>query len=114
MLVFAIVGHMIGDYLLQNDWMAEGKKRSSLICAIHAAIWTACVCLVGGWFEPWAIGFLFITHFAQDRTNFIRWYMNAMGQRKFAAPPMAPWSIIIVDNTWHLVALAIVAREMAR
>ncbi len=30
-----IYAHLIGDYLLQNDWMAKGKKQKSWICAIH-------------------------------------------------------------------------------
>ncbi|MBC8105775.1 MAG: DUF3307 domain-containing protein [Anaerolineae bacterium] len=112
-LALAIVGHMVGDYLLQNDWLAEGKKRSSLICALHCAIWVLSVCVATSCWIPWVIAFLFITHFAQDRTGFVRWYMVAIGQDKFASPPMAPWSIIVVDNVFHLVALAVIARSLA-
>lgn len=24
-----LIGHLVGDYLLQNDWQAQGKKKSS-------------------------------------------------------------------------------------
>ncbi len=30
-----IFAHLIGDYLLQNDWMAARKKENSLVCLIH-------------------------------------------------------------------------------
>jgi hypothetical protein len=29
----------------------------------------------------------------------------SVGQKEFSKPPMAPWSMIVVDNTWHLVVL---------
>lgn len=109
-LAFAIVGHMVGDYLLQNDWLALGKKRSSGICAIHAAIWTLAVIAFSGWWHPRIVGVLFVTHFAQDRGGFVTWWMRLIGQDKFQLPPMSPWSIIICDNAWHLVVLAMIAK----
>ena len=35
MLLDAIIGNLVGDYLLQNDYLALGKKKSSAICAVH-------------------------------------------------------------------------------
>lgn len=104
----AIIGHMVGDYLLQNDWMAEGKKLSHYICLLHASIWTWCVGLMGGipvhlWF------ILLFTHFAQDRWGFIGWYMRKFRQVKFSQSPMAPWSIIVVDNAFHLLTIYLVS-----
>lgn len=45
MLSHAIVGHLVGDYLLQNDWQAQGKKQSSWICSVHCVLWSASVML---------------------------------------------------------------------
>src|SRR2546423_433198 len=111
-LAFAIIGHLVGDYLLQNDYLALGKKRSTPICALHCLLWTSAVLLFAGssWWLWWVPLVLFVTHFAQDRTAFVGWYMRTFGQVKFAAPPMSPWSTIVVDNTMHLVVLAFVAR----
>jgi hypothetical protein len=109
-LSFAIIGHLVGDYLLQSDWMAEGKKRSSGICAIHCALWTGSVMALAGWWAWWVGPTLFITHFAQDRTQVILWFMRVTGKAGFATGPMAPWSIVAVDNSFHLLTLAIVAR----
>ena len=108
----AILGHLVGDYLLQNDWMALNKKRRSLPCAVHCAIWTAAVCYFTGWGWVAALA-LFAMHFAQDRTEVITWWMNRMGQRAFVNGPCAPWSVIVVDNVWHLLQIWLVWRFMA-
>lgn len=121
--ISALVGHLVGDYLLQNDWMALNKKQSTLHCAVHCAIWTWFVILFAceptesfwsfgsdamvnpGWFSWRVAAVLFVTHFIQDRTNIIRWWMSLIGQEKFATGPCAPWSIIVVDNVWHIVTI---------
>lgn len=109
-MVDALVGHLVGDYLIQNDWMALNKKQSSIHCAVHCTLWTLAVCLFAGWFHWLPATVLFVTHFAQDRTKIINWYMAAMGQQKFASGPCAPWSIIVVDNVWHVVTIWAVDR----
>lgn len=114
-LLGALVGHLVGDYLIQNDWMALHKKQSSVRCAIHCALWTAAVCVFAGWWlSPLVWLILFVAHFAQDRTNVIAWWMDAIGQHKFRTGPCAPWSTIVVDNVWHIVTLYLVARFVVR
>lgn len=127
----ALVGHLVGDYLLQNDWMALNKKRQVWPCVVHCLIWTICVCLFSGWgtrawlscvqlaadpsltglathwnWTHWIVpGLLFGTHFIQDHTSIIRQYMTLIGQEAFATGACAPWSIIVVDNVWHILTL---------
>lgn len=103
-MIDAFVGHLTGDYILQNDYLAIGKKKSSLICAAHCAIWTACVCLLAGWPSPLAIAILFITHFAQDRGSVVSMWMDAIGQKSFRQN-LAPWSSIVVDNVLHIITI---------
>lgn len=102
----AIVGHLVGDYLLQNDWQAIGKKRSSFVCAIHSALWAAAVCLLGqlGWV---AALILFVEHFVQDRWQLIPWWMDLVGQKSFREN-LGPWSAIVVDNVFHILAIYLV------
>jgi len=110
-LLLAIIGHLVGDYLLQNDWMALNKKQNLAICAVHATIWTLSVALFSGWFfyQNWTGaligGVLYFTHLIQDHTNIVVWWMDAIGQHQFRTGPCAPWSIIVVDNVWHIVTL---------
>lgn len=110
-LLLAIIGHLVGDYLLQNDWMALNKKARSWPCAIHCALWATAVCVFADWRAAWVWPVLFIAHFVQDRTTIIHFWMTRVNrQAKFTEPPMAPWSLIVVDNVWHIVSLYIVAR----
>lgn len=107
------IGHLVGDYLLQNDWMAMGKKSSTFICSVHCLLWTLAVYFCQAADRPWPIWtlpILFLTHFAQDRTELVRWWMEHKGQRGFASVPMAPWSLIVVDNVLHLFVLWIISR----
>lgn len=107
-----LVGHLVGDYIAQNDWMAQGKKKSSGICLIHCLLYTLAVCVFGqvpphwGWWLA-----ILVPHFLIDRTGFIVWWMRNNGQEKFLQPPLGPWSIIAVDNTFHLVCLLCVYRS---
>lgn len=110
MTIEPIIGHLVGDYLLQNDWMAGNKKSNNFACAVHCAIWTLCVVAFAGWWTNLlAIAFLFTTHFIQDRTNIIRKYMSFMRQDQFAEGVCKPWSVIIVDNVWHILEIYFVA-----
>lgn len=104
MLADAIVGHLVGDYLLQNDWMAREKKRDSWVCAVHSSIWGTAVTLFAGLSWP-AMWVLIITHFIQDRGNLVQKWMDLVGQRDFREGPCAPWSVIVVDNVWHIVTI---------
>ena len=133
-LLLAIVGHLVGDYLLQNDWMALNKKRKGwdgfVPCSFHAFFWTLAVCLFSGWWNLEVWGFLFFAHFFQDRTKVVGWWMQKIGQRQFMKPDefcwgdslnhdphvrvgLGPWSVIVVDNVWHIVSLWVVWRFIA-
>jgi hypothetical protein len=110
-LTSAVVGHLVGDYLLQNDWMALNKKKHSLPCAVHATLWTLSVCTFAGWWSLPVVAVLWITHFLQDRTGIVLFWMTKINrQAEFTKPPSAPWSIMVVDNVWHIVVLWVVWR----
>lgn len=106
-LILAIIGHLVGDYLLQNDWMALNKKHRTLPCLVHCFLWTGAVIFFSGWHSSIAALVLFTTHFIQDRTKIILWWMEIKwkDQSKFTQPPCGPWSIIVVDNVWHIVTI---------
>jgi hypothetical protein len=64
-----LLGHFIGDYLLQNKWLVETKSRSNLTCIIHCIIYTAAVSILTwtslhGWL--WSL-IIFCTHYPIDR-----------------------------------------------
>jgi hypothetical protein len=57
--------HLLGDYILQNDYLAINKSKKSLVCLIHVLIYTSCFLLLTvSWKALLVIG---ITHFLVDR-----------------------------------------------
>lgn len=104
-MIGAIVGHLVGDYLFQNDWQALNKKKQWTPLIIHCAIWTVCVMAFGGACNIWAGIILFCLHAVQDGTNIIRLHMRLVGQEQFATGPLSPWSIVVVDNVCHIVTI---------
>ena len=104
-LTSAIIGHLVADYLLQFDWIAENKKKNSWVCALHCLIWSICVSAMGHIWNITAFTIFFVTHYMQDRNGVIPQWMHFIGQKNFTKPPLAPWSLIVVDNVWHIVTI---------
>ena len=102
-----LIAHLIGDYLLQGDWMAMNKKKASFPCAVHCLVYTITVWALTGW-PMWALAVVFATHFAIDRTWIIKWYMKMTAPR-FMEEPFWPWSYVIVDNAWHLIVSFVIS-----
>lgn len=102
-----IYAHLIGDYLLQNDWMAFEKKKNSLVCLVHVTTYLTPFLFCD--FHWWQLLLIGAQHFAQDRTGFIVWLMKIKGSEKFATGPCSPWSIIVTDNIIHILTIAVVA-----
>lgn len=116
MLYFSLlIGHLVGDYLLQNDWMASNKKKSHVACFVHCTLYTlACLFFssLAAFAHPdvehlpmWFWALIFVTHFLIDRWNFVTWYMNTAGQEGFRTGVCAPWSSIAVDNSLHFLTM---------
>ncbi|HEU4965207.1 MAG TPA: DUF3307 domain-containing protein [Bacilli bacterium] len=102
-----LVGHLVGDYLLQTDWMANHKKekswRGELACHVHCLLWTLAVLVFTGWWDGPHIALVYLSHYLLDRTPLVRWYVTAVNQ---SPPPL--WVHILVDNTLHLVFLFLI------
>ena len=61
--------HLVGDYILQNDWIAMNKNKSTVHCLVHCLIYTACFTILT---LSWkALLFIFVTHFIIDRFSII-------------------------------------------
>jgi len=102
-----IYAHLIGDYLLQNDWMAQNKKKKSWNCLVH--IFTYMLPFLFCGMNWWQLVLIAIQHYLVDRTQFVVWLMETKGSTKFAYDACSPWSIIVTDNIIHILWLAFVA-----
>jgi hypothetical protein len=107
-----LLGHFLGDWMLQNDWMARGKKKAflTLAGAVHFTIYTTTIMGVL-WLsgvrdrEPMfflAVGLIiFVSHWLVDATNVVEWWMRFYSQSDLASVR------VMVDQTLHLLVLVV-------
>lgn len=120
------LGHLVGDYLVQNNWMALNKKRNDVIgwtaCTIHCILYTLAVCtIMWHWSLSW-IAIVFLSHFIIDKTNIIDRYLLLIGGRSLKKfidnkdnKVYSSYTVIsagftalcytIADNTFHLLIM---------
>lgn len=109
-LCLGFVFHLVGDYLLQNDWMANEKTKDSLVCGIHCVIYTLPFAIAI--FDSPFIWIVLVSHFFIDRfrlaTYWIKlvnwsWGSNNFGYKGDKPIWMSFWLMIIIDNTFHII-----------
>lgn len=100
-----IYAHLIGDFIIQSDWMAKYKKSDSFACLIHILTYLFPFAFVDC--QWWQLSLIAVQHYYQDRTNFVFWFMKRTGSEGFAKD-MAPWSTILIDQILHILFMAFV------
>jgi hypothetical protein len=125
-----LLGHLVGDYVCQNQWMAQRKGAHLFPCIAHCLIYTLCLCLtVQGGLNPWWALVVFISHFPIDRWSLADKWLAKINGRTLKGflehghedmPPMSNcckqnYRILrggfagivycVVDNTFHLVLM---------
>jgi hypothetical protein len=75
-----LLGHLVGDYLLQNEWMAMNKSKNTWIgwlsALIHCVLYTLAVCLFIQNFDFIWIAVVFLSHFPIDKFSLAEKYMH--------------------------------------
>jgi len=97
------IAHIIGDFILQTDWMAVNKKRSSFVCTVHIVVYLLpfLVCDLH-WWQILIIG---IEHFVQDRSEFVNWWMRWWKRARGGYGTELP---LMVDQAFHFVTIELV------
>lgn len=106
-----IVLHLLGDYFLQNDWMAQNKTKAHWPALVHALLYSLSFVLIAPSIAAWLV--IFGTHFLIDRYRlalyWIRFYNRVplpeagpFGYLKAKPEYMAFWLMVVIDNTLHL------------
>jgi Protein of unknown function (DUF3307) len=104
-----LLAHLIGDFLLQTEWMAKNKAVRWRPLLAHCFVYTFVIAVVGYLFLPsglswWAIGLIFASHVFLDRRGFIHfWYRRVMG----VTGEQNKWLMIMADQVFHLIILAV-------
>lgn len=123
-----ILAHLIADYVLQNDWIAQEKTRSRGVAllhgAIHAAVYAVMLVMLVPDLGPLALlalAIIGVTHAVIDHYRLAKhliWVLNQLAPKvdRYSWPEarehggysadkpawMSTWLMIIVDNTLHL------------
>ena len=113
--IIQLILHLIGDYVTQSDWMANGKIKRTFPALVHACVYSAPFLFIGSWK---AVAFIAATHFLMDRfrlakyivfaKNFMGWPWPKWDDCKANGYPsacpiwMSTWLMIVADNTVHL------------
>jgi len=63
-LILIVFCHLIGDYVLQCDFIAQTKGKNWYHLFVHCALY--CVPFYIAFGLNWQLGFIFITHFIID------------------------------------------------
>lgn len=77
-----LIAHLIGDYLLQSDWMAVDKTKATLPAASHALTYTIPFIFLTQ--SPIALVVICSTHFLLDRfrvARYVCWLKNFLAPR---------------------------------
>jgi hypothetical protein len=119
-----ILCHLVGDYIIQSDWMASEKTKRSIAAAVHAVTYTLPFLFLTQ--SPAALAFIAGTHFVIDRwrlARYVCWAKNipwkpwaecsATGYPNDKPAWLSVWLLIIADNTMHLICNAAAVRWLA-
>jgi hypothetical protein len=105
--------HLIGDYLLQNNWISLNKKKAgnlgSFACHVHCILYSAPFLFIGSWK---AVFIIYFTHYIIDRHFIVSTFtaikngiyeIDNYGYGKTTDKTTAMWLHILNDNTLHMV-----------
>ena len=72
-----LICHLIGDYVIQNHWMANAKTRSCVAAAVHAITYTLPFLMLTR--SPLVLAIITGTHFLIDRFRLARYWVAFWG-----------------------------------
>jgi hypothetical protein len=99
-----LIGHLVGDYILQTNWM-QRKSKEFLPLLIHSTIYTAAVALLAllaGGLSWRGVALIFVSHLILDQRKFIEFWAS-----KITGSANINWLKVMLDQSWHIVVLGI-------
>jgi hypothetical protein len=108
-----ILARLVGDYILQNNWMANTKTKRNFIgqlaCLLH--VMTYMIPFLFLITNLWQLLLIVVTHYFIDRYRlavyWIKFYNWNWNSNNYGFPDKTPtfmsvWLMIIIDNVFHL------------
>lgn len=102
-----LLAHLVGDYLLQPDWLSKRKLSSWFWALVHGTLYSLPFLLLRPSWLAWSV--ILLSHAAIDRLRIARYFSRAKngiwtGDGYPAGTPayLRVWLTIVTDNTLHL------------
>lgn len=112
-----ILAHLVGDYILQTDYMAQEKTRRWTPAILHGITYTLPFLFITQ--SPVALLIICVTHIIIDRFRLAKYLVylknqiapkrfrykfgeSSSGYAKTVPDWMGVWLMIVADNTLHL------------
>ena len=107
LLVWALIAHVVADWLLQTDWMAVNKVNLRHPAGyVHAGVYTLLMLPLFPWFLALLIG---VTHLFIDTRGPVHWWMRNIKRVSPGAYATTGFVESAVDQAFHVVVLAAAA-----
>lgn len=79
--IWLLFGHLFGDYVFQNNWMALNKKVNKIACVLHCSVYTITVMLflvIGAGLSAslLTVFLIFSSHYILDSTSLVEKWMR--------------------------------------
>ena len=101
-LAWAVVVHLIFDWLLQNEWMAQNKTSLRHPAAyVHSGLHTLGMLLLFPWWLALGVG---ISHLLIDTRKPVTWWIETVKQMPPSTPSYTHVEIWL-DQIFHLLML---------
>lgn len=81
-----LMGHLVGDYVLQNNYLAQNKTKSSWVCTLHCLLYSLsmqffCYENIPDGLDVCFFGLVFSTHWIIDRYSLADYYLKFINGR---------------------------------
>jgi hypothetical protein len=107
-----LVAHLVADWLLQTEWQALNKDRDFRALFSHIGVYS--LVMLGVLVAQFGfrngvvylvVGMIALTHGFIDRRKPVIWFMKTF--RLIVKRPSNPVLVLAVDQTFHILVLAI-------
>jgi hypothetical protein len=111
-----LVAHLVGDYVLQTDWMVKNKTTRNLATLVPSVVYSLPFLFITQ--KPLTLAIIVGTHFLIDRwqlARYVAWTRNLIfpgskpwpecsqtGFHREVPAHLSIWLLIIIDNTMHI------------
>lgn len=104
-LVWAIMVHLVADWLLQTEWMVANKSNLAHLAAwVHSGIHALGLLLIFPWYLALGVG---IAHLLIDTRIPVNWWMTTVKGVPKSSPTFSQIEMWL-DQVFHLTVLAVV------